>query len=156
MWGGRRKARKGLVIRRELKNETDKIFSIENASYEVTTLAKGVDGREVRAARKTYHEVEHIEGTSSPRTLLTEYEWDEYGNEIKRSEWGEVVENNLRVGNDERITINTYALNTEDWILDKISSRELRDATGMMLRLERRYYDGEDFWVCPWARYQGD
>ncbi|MDY0002110.1 MAG: toxin TcdB middle/N-terminal domain-containing protein [Polyangia bacterium] len=143
------KARKGIVLRRQLEDETGKIFRVEDASYDVVTLATGTDGRTVRAARQAWLEVTHVEGTTAPRVVLTEHEWDEHGNEIAKREWGEVVAGDPALGGDERITVSEYAVNSEDWILDRIAARQLQDASGIVLRWQRHYYDGQDYEGLP-------
>jgi RHS repeat-associated protein len=142
-------SRKGLVVRKEARETGGKVYRVESSVYEVVTLATGTDGRQVRAARKASQEVSVVEGTASPRVLLTELEWDDYGNPIAKSEWGEVVAGDPTAGDDERITVTEYAVNEEDWILDKMTTRQLRSASGDVLRWQRFYYDGADHEGLP-------
>jgi RHS repeat-associated protein len=81
--------------------------------------------------------------------LLTELEWDDFGNPIAKTEWGEVVAGDPTAGDDERITVTEYAVNEEDWILDRMTTRQLRSASGDVLRWQRFYYDGADHEGLP-------
>jgi RHS repeat-associated protein len=60
-----------------------------------------------------------------------------------------VVAGDPTAGDDERITVAEYAVNEEDWILDKLTSRQLRSASGEVLRWQRFYYDGADHEGLP-------
>ena len=52
-------------------------------------------------------------------------------------------------GNDEAITIRTFANNVDDWILGYLASEEVQDAKGKRFKLTRNYYDGTEFQGLP-------
>ncbi len=123
------------------------IFSRSTDGYTTKTLETAIDGRVVHYAFKSSEQVEHIEGTDTAqeRITLTEWEQDNYGNVTKESKWGEVVNGDKLGGNDETITLRTYANNIDDWLLGYLASEEVQDANGNRFKMVRRYYDGNAF-----------
>jgi len=80
---------------------------------------------------------------------LTEWVQDGYGNVTTESKWGEVVAGNKLAGNDEAITLRTFANDPQDWILGKLATEELQDASAHRARMKRVYYDGAPFVGLP-------
>ena len=138
---------RGQPLTSEQRDTTGTIFNRTTNGYTARNLETSLDGRKVHYAFRSSEQVEHIEGkdTSAERITLTEWEQDQYGNVTKESKWGEVVNGEKLSGNDEAITVRTYANNTDDWLLGYLASEELQDASGTRLKLTRHYYDGEAF-----------
>jgi YD repeat-containing protein len=138
---------RGSVLTSKQRDEQGYIFSRTTNAYTTTTLATATGGRSVEYAYKSSERVEHIEGTdaSAARVTLTEWQQDEYGDVVKESNWGEVAGAEKLAGNDEVVTIRTFANNTEDWILGRLASEEVQDAAGSRVASRRIYYDGAAF-----------
>ena len=138
---------RGQPLTSEQHDSNGLIFSRSTDGYTTRNLETALDGRQVHYAFKSSEKIEHIEGkdTSGERITLTEWEQDNYGNVTTESKWGEVVNGDKLGGNDEAITIRTYANNTDDWLLGYLASEELQDAKGNRVKFARRYYDGEAF-----------
>lgn len=138
---------RGLPLTSEQRDTAGYLFSRTTNGYTTRDLETALDGRRVHYAFKSQEQVEHIEGkdVSQERITLTEWDQDQYGNLTKESKWGEIVAGDKLAGNDEAITIRTYANNTDDWLLGYLVNEELQDAKGNRIKLSRRYYDGEVF-----------
>ena len=138
---------RGQPLTNEQRDANNIIFSRVTNAYTTRTLESSSDGRVVHYAFKSSEQVEHIESadTSQERVTLTEWEEDNYGNVTQESKWGQVANGDNLFGNDEAITIRTYANNTDDWLLGYLASEELQDAKGTRVKLTRRYYDGQAF-----------
>ncbi len=142
---------RGVVLSSESRDTSGTIFSRSLDSYVRRFLETAADGRKVEYAFKSAERVLHVEGTdlAKARTTLTEWDHDNLGNVISEKTWGEVVGDDKLAGNDEAITIRTFANNTTDWIFGRIAGEELQDAKGARLRLTRHYYDGDAFVGLP-------
>ena len=138
---------RGQPLTSEQRDANGLIFSRTTDGYATRQLETATDGRAVHYAFKDSEQVEHIEAkdTSEERVTLTEWEQDNYGNVTKESKWGEVINGDKLGGNDEAITIRTFASNTDDWLLGYLASEEVQDANGKRFRLVRHYYDGDAF-----------
>jgi RHS repeat-associated protein len=138
---------RGSALTSEQRDTSGYIFSRTTNGYTTVALASSADSRNVEYGYKSSELVEHIEGsdTSAARTTLTEWVQDEFGNVTRESKWGEVLGSDKLAGNDEVITIRTFANNTEDWILGRVASEEVQDGSGHRMALRRSYYDGEAF-----------
>ena len=145
--GLKHRSLRGAVLLSELQDELGGVLSRTVNDYRVVNLEEGLDGRPVQYAYKSSEQVEHLELGDEPdsRTTLTEWEQDNWGNVTEERRWGEVSGDDKLVGHDEAITRSTYAINEEDWLLGFLATRELLNAAGERVALERNYYDGEDF-----------
>jgi len=140
---------RGMLLRTESRDEKGYVFSRAVATWTTRKLDAALDGRMVSYSFKAAERVEHVEGTSSPRVTLTEWEQDNFGNVTTEKKWGEVVGSDKLGGNDEAITLRTYANNANDWILGRVATEELQDGKGARVRLQRLYYDGAPFEGLP-------
>ena len=142
---------RGQPLTNEQRDTNGIIFSRATDGYTTRDLETALDARRVHYAFKSKEQVEHIEGkdTSAERITLTEWEQDNYGNVTKESKWGEVVNGDKLGGNDEAITIRTFANNIDDWLLGYVASEEVQDASGKRYKLTRNFYDGTAFQGLP-------
>ncbi|HEY6724448.1 MAG TPA: toxin TcdB middle/N-terminal domain-containing protein, partial [Polyangiaceae bacterium] len=142
---------RGAVLASEQRDESGGVFVRTTNGYEKVSLEESVDGRHVLYAYKASERVEHIElgDEADARTTLTEWEQDAWGNVIEERRWGEVVGEDYRAGDDEAITRTTYGINERDWLVGFVATRELLNAKGERVALERNYYDGEPFEGLP-------
>lgn len=142
---------RGVVLTQETKDERGTRFARVTSRYTTKTLARALDGRGVEYSFKSASESQHIEGLepSAARTTLVELEQDDFGNVTAERKWGEVSAGDKLAGNDEAITLRTFANNTQDWLLGRIATEELQDARGARVRMSRTYYDGAPFVGLP-------
>ncbi len=140
------RTQRGLLLTLEKRDDAGRVFSRMRATYTTRELELGV-----RYTYKSSEETTQIEGgdESKARKTLTEWEQDAYGNVTREAKWGEVVGSDTLVGQDEAITLRTYANNTADWILGRVATEELQDARGRRVRMRRLYYDGAPFVGLP-------
>jgi RHS repeat-associated protein len=143
------RTQRGLVVTSESRDEKGVVFTRSKSTYASKPLEAGPGGRFVHYTYKASEETGHVEGSATPRTTLVEWEQDDLGNTIAERHWGEVVANDKLAGNDEGITVRTFANNTTDWILGRVASEELQDASGKRVRMKRFYYDGAAFVGLP-------
>ena len=142
---------RGALRTKEERDANGKLFSRASNTYTTSTTPSAVEGRQVSYAYVSAERVEISEGTKVPAVTLTERVQDEFGCVIKLSEWGQVVDGDKYAGNDERITITTYARDVGDWLLDadNVATQEVQDSSGKRLSLKRNYYDGAAFVGLP-------
>jgi RHS repeat-associated protein len=138
---------RGSVLTAEQRDEHGYLFSRSTNAYASMTLATARDGRAVEYAYNSSNLVEHIEGSdpSNERLTFSESVQDNYGNVLEERRWGEISGKNFLVGNDEAITVRTFANNTDDWILGHLATEELQDTAGNRVSAHRVYYDGKPF-----------
>ena len=142
---------RGSVLTSEQRDASGKVFSRLVNSYTSVSLGEARDGRELEYAYKSDELVQHVEGAADSDARLTQKSWgqDEFGNVVQEADWGEVKDDDVNAGNDEAITIRTFANNVEDWVLGHVATEEVTDAGGHRVRMARRYYDGEAFKGLP-------
>ena len=138
---------RGSVLTAEQRDEHGYLFSRSTSTYTPMTAATAKDGRAVEYAYNSSTLVEHIEGSdpSNERVTFSESVQDNYGNVLEDRRWGEISGKNFLIGNDEAITVRTFANNTDDWILGHPATEELQDAAGNRVSAHRVYYDGKPF-----------
>lgn len=129
----------------EQRDEKGHVFTRTTNEYAKVDVDTSVDGRPIRYGYRSSELVEHVEGVATPRSVLTQWTQDEYGNVIEEDKWGEVVGDNILAGNDEAVVLRTFAVNAADWLLDRVASEELQDGQGKRVALKRTYYDGAAF-----------
>ncbi|HEY6722421.1 MAG TPA: toxin TcdB middle/N-terminal domain-containing protein, partial [Polyangiaceae bacterium] len=142
---------RGAVLESEQRDESGGVFGRTTNGYEKVELEESTDDRRVLYAYKASERVEHIElgDEAAARTTLTEWQQDAWGNVVEERRWGEVEGDDELVGDDEAITRTTYAINERDWLVGFVATRELLNAKGERVALERNYYDGEPFQGLP-------
>jgi RHS repeat-associated protein len=139
-------ALKGSLLEYRIEDEEGNVFQKETTEYNARLIYTGVDDYEVRFPYPTATIVEITErGQGDPVTLRTEYEYDDYGNVTALREYGIVDGDNLGVGNDERITTTSYAINEADWLVRYPHETQIRDLAGTLVAREETFYDDETF-----------
>ena len=138
---------RGSVLTTQTGDTSGTIFSSTTTTWTTRELQTALDGRTVRYSFKTGEQTRHVEGSdpSQARTTLIEWDQDGYGNVIAERNWGEVVGGNKLAGNDEAITLRTFANDEQDWVLGRLASEELQDASGRRVRRAELYYGGPAF-----------
>lgn len=142
-------ARKGMLLRSERRTEGGAIFDRTTSTIEVVNAGMGEGGVALRWARARRSETAVFEQTMTPKTTRTETDYDEWGNVTETREFGLVEGDNVAVGNDERVTRTTWAINEGEWLLRYLATEELRELNGGRLAMRRRYLDGEPFVGLP-------
>jgi len=142
---------RGVVLTAQTSDTTGVVFKRETSTWTTRQLEVATDGRTVNYSFKASEQTDYIEGTdpSKSRTTLVEWDQDSYGNVTSEHNWGEVVAGNKLAGNDEAITLRTFANDEGDWILGRLATEELQDASGHRVRMKRNYYDGAAFQGLP-------
>ncbi|HMA91515.1 MAG TPA: toxin TcdB middle/N-terminal domain-containing protein, partial [Polyangiaceae bacterium] len=140
---------RGQPLTVELRDAVRKIFTKTTNGYVSSDLETTADGAQVKYAYKASERVEHLEGQETGKTTLTEWTQDRFGNVIREARWGIIDGDDRLVGNDEAISLRTYANNEGEWILGRTASEELQDAQGKRISLRRSYYDGAAFVGLP-------
>jgi RHS repeat-associated protein len=142
---------RGAVLSVETRDEQGKVFARVENQHQVVAVAKGLDGRPIEYAYRSSESKQVVEGTdlASARRTLTEWEQDSWGNVIVQREFGEVLGGDPLAGGDERITFTTYAQDPVEWVLGRLATREVQDASGKRLSLTRIRYDGPSFVGLP-------
>jgi RHS repeat-associated protein len=138
---------RGVVLTTQTGDETGTTFTSTQTTWTTRQLQTAMDGRTVNYSFKASAQTSHIEGKDPSKARVTLVEWDQdaYGNTISERNWGEVVGSNKLAGNDEAITVRTFANNTDDWVLGHLATEELQDAAGHRVRMTQLYYDGQPF-----------
>ena len=138
---------RGQIVMHESHDEHGYVFARLVNEYATPTLEAGLDGSAIEYAYRSSQRIDHLEGVdaSSVRSVLNEWEQDEFGNLIREVHWGEIEGDDRLVGDDESVTVRTFANHRDEWLLGYVVTEELQDASGDRLALKRRYYDGEPF-----------
>ncbi len=132
-----------LIVERRAEDGT--LFDRTTTSYQSVQLQAALDGRHVKYAYASSTLTEVLEGSAAGKTLLTEWEQDEWGNVTREAKWGQVEGDDELAGEDEAITLRTFANDADAWTLGFVASEELQDGRGARVALKRTYYDGEPF-----------
>ncbi len=142
---------RGMVLTNRTGDTNGTLFTRTTSTWTTGPIDVSVDGRSVMYSYKSSEQVDSVEGTdvSKARSTITEWVQDTYGNVTTESKWGEVVAGNKLAGNDEAITLRTFANDPQDWVLGRLATEELRDAHGNRIAMKRLYYDGADFTGLP-------
>jgi YD repeat-containing protein len=141
-------AMKGRLLRLSAETEDGGLFSTESTLWAdpPRLLLVGTNGEAVRFAHPVLGVREIVElGRGTPRRLESEFEYDDYGNQIRVADYGVVEEENRTAWNDERITVTEYALNLDSWILRLPTRQRIEDETGTAIARSELFYDDETF-----------
>jgi RHS repeat-associated protein len=138
-------ALKGKELDVELRGEAGEVYRRTTTSWQTRTLATGTDGVPVVLPFAAAVEVEHIEAGSGPaRTVREEFEYDDYGNQTVHRQLGDVD-----LEGDEVVTKTGYAVNADDWIIDRKNHEVITDLAGTVHAERFLYYDGPEFEGLP-------
>jgi len=120
-------SRKGIVLGTSTLTENggagrpgDTFTRVENA-LRTRNLASGTDGRNVRFSFVARTDTSIFERTATPKVLRAVFDYDQYGNQIKSFNYGEINGSDLGLGQDEILTTTQYYHFTDNgrWIVDR-------------------------------------
>jgi RHS repeat-associated protein len=143
-------------------------FTDERTTYvdPPVALYNGLDGKVVRYAHPVSTQRDTRERLAGPPGALgigpvrtqSEVQYDTYGNQTVSVNYGLVLGNDLSYQDDEQVTINEYAINTDKWILRALARQELMDevaysswlgngtiTAGKIVARTETFYDDETF-----------
>ena len=143
--GDTEEARKGLLLQTTRLTTEGSVFDEEESTYTTVTVGTSAQGVPLRYAYSSFQESRYFEGGDDPVTVQMESLHHNFGNEIRKVEYGRVESGDVRAWNDERVTERSFALNTDTWILDRRASETVSDLDGKRLSDKRTYYDGDAF-----------
>ena len=139
-------ARKGMPLSTTRWNaDRSQRFDTEASTLDVRTLALAANGDPIRFSFRRVLDRSVYELGTTPIAIRTEWDYDEFGNVIREARYGRVAGTDVTVGNDESISVRTYATSTSDWIVDRVASVRVEDAAGTRFSERRTHYDGEPF-----------
>ena len=140
-------SRKGMSTALALLAETGSLNPLqgvfETAAHDLTTrtLFKGTNGQTVTYSFTSKTTTQLYELGNSPKTLLKEWEQDNYGNLISEFDYGLVDGTNEAAGKDEVLTTTQYQYDLVKWIVNRPSEVRKTDLTGGFVSLQRLFYD---------------
>jgi YD repeat-containing protein len=141
-------AMKGKLLRITTEEEDGEVFQDVTTAWTIppVVLMTGTDGTNVSFVHPVASQTQIEElGQGTPRTLESEFAYDNYGNQTTNADYGIVVNGNRSAFNDERITVTEYALNTNAWLLRNPARKEIQDLNGAVISRMEYYYDDESF-----------
>ena len=141
-------AMKGKLLRITTEQEDGEVFQDVTTTWTIppVVLMTGTNGTNVSFAHPVASQTQIEElGQGTPRTLESEFNYDNYGNQTTNADYG-IVENDDRTAfNDERITTTEYAINTNLWLLRNPARHEIKDLNGNVTSRVESYYDDDAF-----------
>jgi len=137
-------ALKGKPLLLSAQTLNGEVFYKENYIWNTKILANGTggDSRKVTFPYQQAKTRDVLEkGIGTPVQLKWEYEYDNYGNMTKQTDYGR-----MDAGwDDERISMTTfsaaYSAGLSNWILDKAVETSVTDENGTLFAKKRNYYD---------------
>ncbi|MBL9167173.1 MAG: VCBS repeat-containing protein [Verrucomicrobiales bacterium] len=141
-------AMKGKIHRKRIGTAAGALFSEDTFQWATPAQVLGTapDGREIRFAYPIGDRRDLVElGKGTTRRMETSSTYDVYGNRTRFAEHGLVEAGDRSAGNDERITLTEYALNTNAWILRLPRRTSVRDFSGKTISRSEFFYDDETF-----------
>lgn len=144
-----RRELRGMPLSEVTRDEAGSVFSRTTHTYTSRPVAAATNGRAVEYSFESSTRVEHVEGNAAPRTTLTEFEQDDFGDVTEERRWGEVSGDDRSVGKDEAIVARTFANDPDEWLLGQVATEELTDGAGRRVSFTRKYYDGAAFQGLP-------
>jgi len=123
----------------------DRPYRVEESQWAVRVERTAPDGRRVLFPHVEETRVHAFERGTAARVERRRYTYDLFGSVVAeecRGEGGSGADLFLR-------TTVEYAVNTADWVVDRIARIVQRDEAGRLLQETRHYYDGPDFLGLP-------
>jgi RHS repeat-associated protein len=146
--GKTHEALQGVPLRVQVEEESGARFeeTITGWSQPPRVLHTGINGVNVVFAHPVaVTNIVTEKGQGTPRMTETEMDFDNFGNEIARREWGVVEPGNKSAFNDERFTLAEYAFNEAAWIVNAVARERITDEHGVVHAKEETYYDDPTF-----------
>lgn len=119
----------------------DGLFDKTVSGLTTRHLLTGVNGEEVRYSFTAMNKTFLYENTVQPKTLLQEFDQDDYGNVVKDFQYGLADGTATAAGNDEVLTTTEYLIDETHWMLDRPLVIRKTDLMGSFISLERHTYD---------------
>ena len=141
-------AMKGKIHRKRIATSSGALFSEDTFQWANPSevLATSGDGREIRFAHPVGERRDLLElGRGTPRRLETASTYDSYGNRTRFAEYGLVEGGDRSAGNDERVTVTEYAVNTNAWLIRLPRRTVVQDFSGRTVSRSEFFYDDETF-----------
>lgn len=133
-------ALKGVERKIEVLSGDGTLFSINENSWQIKTLATGTDNEEIRFAFKPENKTKIYEGYNIPEIITTTFEYDEFGNVTKKNKQGAAS-----IIGDEVVTDNLYINDTNLWILGIPYQQTVSNSSGTKMAESKSYYDGDAY-----------
>lgn len=89
------------------------------------------------------------EQQATPIQLRETFEQDEYGNQTKMFDYGQVCGEDVTCGDDELLTNTEYIYDQDRYIFNRVMRVRQTDASSNLLTESRMYYDGDPFVGLP-------
>jgi RHS repeat-associated protein len=139
-------AMRGNIVRETISQEDGEVFTDTLTSYAPRILMTGENGTPITFAPESGEVTNVLErGTGEPKTIESEFEFDDFGNLIELREYGVVEGLDKTASNDERITTTEMALDAEFWLVNYPSRIEVKDFFGQSVTRQEIYYDDPTF-----------
>ncbi len=165
--GNLSEALKGKPLVVEARDELGEVFHRESQTWVASDLSPDLpatlpgDPRTVEFAFAASKRREVLErGLGTPVVLEWEHDYDNFGNEVLKAEYGRVedVDESGTIGDsaedraawdDERVTVATWSAafpsGQAAWMLDRLVEQEIQDDLGTVFARQRHFYDDETF-----------
>ncbi len=139
-------AMKGRLLVSSSETENGRSFGQSKQDWGLHLFRTGINGAISRWVAPSRGRTLLTElGVGTPREILTEYDYDEFGHETMVHAWGIVEGTNTLAGNDERILKNSFVYNTNAWLIGFPLRSEVRDGAGTLIAASEHFYDDETF-----------
>ena len=144
---------KGKPLRVERRTAADGVFDHVSTVWTNRQLPVVTATGETRRVTFPFASSEQTQvlelGNGTNVTLLSEFEWDDYGNQTKHSDYGRVEGANRSAWDDERITTRTFTSAFSDGlsrlILGLPITETIADENGVVITRTESFYDDEAF-----------
>jgi RHS repeat-associated protein len=127
--------------------DDNQLFRQKVYTYVTRTLYTGTDGVAVKYSFNDYKSTLVFEKTDQPREIAEEFDYDNFGNEIKHIEYNDITDG--IIASQERVTLTEYAVNMDAYIVDRPSRKNVTDGDGQFVSETLLYYDGPDYIGLP-------
>ena len=141
-------SRRGMVVyeRRESAAATvsgELTAPFDEVERELATryVAESASGEPVRFSFVARELRRVFEQTDTPIELLVEYDYDDYGNQIRLAEYGAVPTVGETSATPARTTTTVYDPRLDEWILDRVAQITVQDISEHIASAERFEYD---------------
>lgn len=145
--GKSEESRKGMIKSMAALNENGtvsppyQIFEKEDNTFSTKTLLTGLDGETVRYSFISEKRSYVYEGTAAYKLLLSQFNYDNYGNITEELNYGLVDGDDKSFGDDEVLTYTEYMIDEDAWIVDRPSEIHKTNFDSTFVSLEKNYYD---------------
>ncbi|HTL57157.1 MAG TPA: SpvB/TcaC N-terminal domain-containing protein [Candidatus Limnocylindrales bacterium] len=148
--GAQNQVLKGKPLFVETRTEAGAVFQRETDQWRVRLLPLSTTNGEARVVqfaelRAVTNELREGLPAAEAVTLLKEFDYDDFGNQVRAADYGVVANGDLSALGDERVVLTKFAINTNAWILRHPKRSELQDEQGAVLSRSEFFYDDPTF-----------